>query len=103
LYKEIGSESARIQWILKFPIPTIFSIINPNFIKRLPKLNTLLIPAINSLAESEKVSKIYVAPINTQLEILRDIYLFVPTDEPMIAPCNLTINQNRTNLVKQLR
>lgn len=103
LYKDKeDSQVARIQWIFRFPIPTMFGIINPSLQKRLPKLNEILIPSVMSEASKQGIKKLYVNPIGAQLDILQNTYGFVPTSEDMIKPCNLTVPKDRINLIKYL-
>jgi hypothetical protein len=90
LYRDYGSDTARIQWIFRFPVATMFGLLNPLLQKKLPRLNTILVPAVITLGLGLGIKTIYVAPVGAQVNILRNTYLFVPS-ESMIKPCNLNI------------
>ena len=65
-----------MQGIAKFPIPGIFSLMYPDSVANFPKLNSLLIPAVEKLATSLNVKRIIVAPVGKQDQILQKYYGF---------------------------
>jgi hypothetical protein len=79
-----------IQGISKFYIPGMFSLFYPELSAQLPKLNSLLIPAVVTLAKSLGVSRIIVKPIGIQTDILLKHYGFEYIDDDS-APCNIIL------------
>jgi hypothetical protein len=82
-----------IQGISKFYIPGMFSFFYPEISNQLPKLNNLLIPAIESLAKKVGASRIVVRPIGNQGSILSKHYGFEHIDDDR-TPCDVIFGWN---------
>jgi len=80
-------DDVMMQGIAKFPIPGIFSLMYPDLVANLPKLNSLLIPAVEKLASNLNAKRIIVAPVGKQDEILQKYYGFkrINNVEPICA------------------
>lgn len=86
-YKPSDPQKIRMQWIFRFPIYQILDQINPgrNMLAKIPRINSILIPAIIEMLGSNssvlpylhEVNTIYVDPIGLQSDYLQNYYLFV--------------------------
>lgn len=90
-YSSKYPESVMIQGISKFLTAGAFSLFYPELAKRLPKLNSLLLPAVETLAVNLGTRKIIVNPIGIQGRLLEQYYGFRPIleYEKKQAPCSL--------------
>jgi len=79
--REGQREEVVIQGISKFLIPSLFSFLYPEEEKYLPRLNTLLQSAVESLCMKLKVKRIYVAPVGKQGKILQEHYGYKKVDK----------------------
>ena len=89
----------RMEWIFRFPIYMALNYLNPKkqLLKTLPRLNSVLIPAILEFLSSDsphfpsfsEVNTIYVDPVGLQSDYLQNYYLFVwDTKKSGFYPCN---------------
>ena len=77
-----------IQGISKFIVPGVFSILKPDLANMLPRLNSLLMPAVETLALNAGASRIVVIPVGKQGDILVKHYGFHKIDE-VDLPCKV--------------
>lgn len=88
------NSSILIQSITHYLASALIKLWLPHNAKFLPKLNSLLIPQLETLARNLGVNRIEVVPIAKQKRILQDYYGFVPiaNDEgskcPITYPCS---------------
>jgi len=75
-----------IQGISRATIPTLCEIFVPGSLQILPRLNSLLLPTIESIGRSVGASKVVVAPIGNQGKILVKHYGF-KLDRKIKYPC----------------
>ena len=73
-----NSEELMIQGISKFIIPSLLSLIEPKLAQKLPKLNNLLLPSVETLARMYNLKLIVVNPVGKQGAILQKYYGFYP-------------------------
>lgn len=80
-----------IQGISKFPIIYIFGLLRPDVATLLPKLNSLLIPVVETLARNVRAKRIIVNPYPNQASILEKHYGFTKIDKQNFNhPCSIT-------------
>lgn len=93
-YNNNTPELIVIQAITKYAIPTVASLIYPQYNKLFPKLNTILDPVINNIGKQSGAGYIYVNPIGKQGEILQQYYGYkIASGYTMPQPCpNLAEN-----------
>jgi hypothetical protein len=80
-----------IQGVSKFLIPYLFTMIKPELASRLPKLNSLLMPVVETLAKNVGADRILVEPIGKQGQILLKHYGFSKTLK-FTHPCLITFH-----------
>lgn len=83
-----------IQGITKFLVPSLIALFYPEKEARLPRLNSILAPAIETVARSVGAKQIYVAPIGNQGNILVKHYGYHKTTN-IIYPCKLIMGSNK--------
>ena len=89
-YNPNVSSDILIQGISRAFIPSLYEILSPGALSNLPRLNSLLFPSIETIAKSVGASKIFVAPIGNQGNILQKHYGFQP-DNTIIFPCSIIL------------
>lgn len=77
-----------MQGISKFLIPSLLSLLYPDQESRLIRLNSMLQPAVETVAHNVGAKQIYVAPIGKQGEILKKYYGYHITSK-MMYPCQV--------------
>jgi len=77
-YNPNSPKNLMVQGISKFLTPVTFSLFYPELGARLPKLNSLLLPAVETLAINFGVQRIIVDPFENQGRILQKHYGFEP-------------------------
>lgn len=82
------SPNILIQGISRSFIPSLLEILKPGILETLPRLNSLLLPVVESIARSMKAPKIYVVPVGKQGDILEKHYGFI-LDKDIIFPCSM--------------
>lgn len=97
-------DNLMMQGISKFFLPALYAHLYPEEDAELPRLNSLLIPAVEALARELGARRIYVVPIGKQGSILERYYGFQKTNN-VIYPCkiikghrNVTYNPSRYTL-----
>jgi hypothetical protein len=83
-----------IQGITKFLAPSLLALFYPEQESRLPRLNSILGLAVETVARSVGAKQIYVAPIGKQGRILEKHYGYRKTSS-IIYPCELIIGSNQ--------
>ena len=93
-----------MQDITKYPIPIVCGWILPEAANLMPKLNSIVQPAVNSIAFMLKLNAIYVRPIGKQSDILIKYYGFqkLPNDFNLKLPCETISTGFERWLVKYL-
>lgn len=82
-----------IQGITKFLVPSLVSILAPEYDKILPRLNTVLSAAIETCAKMLGADKIMTVPIGRQGSILEKHYGYKKTDT-VYYPCDDIMGKN---------
>lgn len=77
-FQRKGSSDLMIQGISKFLVPNTLAMLRPETARALPKLNSLLIPAIETIGQNIDAVRIIVNPIHAQGGILQKHYGFYP-------------------------
>ena len=78
-----------MQGISKFFIPTLFALLYPELESKLPRLNSILQGMVEELTIKISATKIYVAPIGKQGDILEKYYGYQKTTPfPFPFPCS---------------
>ncbi len=85
-----NSDDLMIQGVSKFIIPMVFSLFRPDEGKILPRLNSLLVPAVEELAKELHRKRIIVIPLRHQGKILQKYYGFYPVKiKTLEYPCKV--------------
>jgi hypothetical protein len=82
-----GSRYIMIQDICKFPIPLLVQLVFPEYGKYMPKLNSLLMEPISTIARDLNANYIYVHPLPDQAKQLERFYGFQKTTFRWERPC----------------
>jgi len=88
-----------IQGISKYLAPSLLTLFYPEQERRLPRLNSILASAIETVARSVGANQIYVAPIGNQGTILKTHYGYHEAYN-IIYPCELIAGSNGGGGVK---
>lgn len=89
VFHQPNSKEIMIQGISKFIVPTVLSMIDPVLMSKLPRLNSLVMPSIETIAKMIGAQRVVVNPIGKQGDILIKHYGFYPI-EPREKICSLT-------------
>lgn len=76
-----------IQNIVKYPIPILVQLLFPEYNKYMPRLNSVLMDSINTVARDVDADYIYVHPLEEQAEQLEKHYGFHRTETIWDIPC----------------
>lgn len=87
-YNPMVSTDVLMQGIARNFIPSLFEILQPGTLQHLPRLNSLLLPAVETIAKSMGSRKIFVAPVGNQGKILETHYGF-KEDKNIVFPCSM--------------
>lgn len=83
-----GEKYTMIQEITKYGIPILCQLLFKNYAKYIPRLNSVLLPAINDVSRKLHAKVIYVHPLKDQARQMEQHYGFLKTNYVWEMPCN---------------
>jgi hypothetical protein len=86
--KGVSAKYVMIQNITKYPIPTLIQMNFPEYNKYMPRLNSVLMEPISTVARDLGADYIYVHPLEEQAVQLEKHYGFRRTDSLWELPCS---------------